>query len=494
MNKSSLAWRGTLALFLLIGFYIFSFVVALGLLYVPYAEIKYLNRIHIKLAMICIAGSGIILWSIFPRRDRFLPPGPRLLPTNQPRLFEELAKIASQVNQKMPEEVFLINEANAWVSQRGGILGIGSKRVMGIGIPLMRALNASEFRGVIAHEFGHFYGGDTTLTPSVYKTRSAIVRAILALGEHSSILQLPFIFYGKTFLRITHAVSRYQEYTADAVATHIVGTEAMISGLQKTHAADFAYYCFWEQEYLPVLAAGYYAPLADGFAKFLDEKWINDIVSKLVREEIAEPRTDPYDTHPPLRERIISIKNLRIKNELTDETPAISWLQTLPRIEKELLISIGGRKEFNKLKDLDWKDAVEHVYLPAWKERLMEPEPRKILDHLFVEQLSEVAINTKSLYHRLADTLPAKEKDEWVRYSIGAALAILLHQKGFQLECEPGSPIFCRKTDLVIQPFKILDGLSGNTEAKKAWNELCLDPEIRKADLGAVVRKSHWSS
>jgi Zn-dependent protease with chaperone function len=60
---------------------------------------------------------------------------------------------------------------NAWVMQRGGIMGFGSRRVMGLGLPLMRILTCAQFSAVLAHEFGHYHGGDTKIGPWIYKTR-----------------------------------------------------------------------------------------------------------------------------------------------------------------------------------------------------------------------------------------------------------------------------------------------------------------------------------
>ena len=45
-----------------------------GLLYIPYAEVKYANRLHIKLAIFCVIAAIIILWAILPRIDKFLAP------------------------------------------------------------------------------------------------------------------------------------------------------------------------------------------------------------------------------------------------------------------------------------------------------------------------------------------------------------------------------------------------------------------------------------
>jgi Zn-dependent protease with chaperone function len=34
-------------------------------------------------------------------------------------------------------------------------MGFGSRRVMGLGLPLLQALNVSQLEAVLAHEFGH---------------------------------------------------------------------------------------------------------------------------------------------------------------------------------------------------------------------------------------------------------------------------------------------------------------------------------------------------
>src|SRR5262245_41315408 len=100
------------------------------------------------------------------------------------------------------------------------MMGFGSRRVMGLGLSLLQVLSVSQLRAVVAHEFGHFHGGDTKLGPWIYKTRAAIGRTIEGLAECSSLLQKPFLWYGKAFLRMTHAVSRRQEFTADALLAH----------------------------------------------------------------------------------------------------------------------------------------------------------------------------------------------------------------------------------------------------------------------------------
>jgi hypothetical protein len=48
-------------------------------------------------------------------------------------------------------EVYLIGEPNAWVTVRRGMMGFGGRRIMGLGLPLLGALNISQFRAILAH-------------------------------------------------------------------------------------------------------------------------------------------------------------------------------------------------------------------------------------------------------------------------------------------------------------------------------------------------------
>jgi len=67
---------------------------------------------------------------------------------------------------------------NAWVAHRGGLMGLGARGIMGLGLPLLQTLTVSELRAVLAHEFGHYHGGDTKLGRFVYGTRTAIGRTL----------------------------------------------------------------------------------------------------------------------------------------------------------------------------------------------------------------------------------------------------------------------------------------------------------------------------
>ncbi len=110
--------RSVVAIVLMIGFYLLGLTIGFGLLYIPYVTLMNGDHLDIRLALICILGGLAILWSLVPRVDRFLAPGPRLDAADQPRLFERLRKLALSVKQEMPKEVYLVPEMNAFSDSR----------------------------------------------------------------------------------------------------------------------------------------------------------------------------------------------------------------------------------------------------------------------------------------------------------------------------------------------------------------------------------------
>jgi Zn-dependent protease with chaperone function len=169
-SRSSLQKRVALALILMISFYVLALGVAAALLWIAYADVAYTTHPIGRLVLACVVGAATILLAIVPRPDRFEAPGPRVTSAEEPHLFEAIETVAAATGQAMPADVYIVNAVNAFVTHRGGMMGIGSRRVMGIGLPLMQVLTVDEFKSVLAHEFGHYHGGDVALAPWIYKT------------------------------------------------------------------------------------------------------------------------------------------------------------------------------------------------------------------------------------------------------------------------------------------------------------------------------------
>jgi hypothetical protein len=192
-TRVSLTGRALLALALMAGFYLLALLVVAGLAAILYEEI-HTKTFSYGATIVAVLGIYAILVGITPRREHFEPPGPLLTKEEQPRINDEIRTIAEATHSEMPREIYLVPDVNAAVAHVGGFAGIGSRPIMLVGLPLMAVLTTPELRGVLAHEFGHYSGGDTRLGPLTYRTRSAMFRTIIELlKRRRKWLHRPFI-------------------------------------------------------------------------------------------------------------------------------------------------------------------------------------------------------------------------------------------------------------------------------------------------------------
>src|SRR5580704_4610542 len=275
--RRSLAIFAALAMLMVLVSYLVILLLAVACVYLPWLIVTHLanfQTLALFVAGVIVAGS--MMWSLIPRRDKFTAPGLPLERTSHPRLFAEIDSIAGALDEPLPSEVYLIGDANAWVADRGGLMGFGSRRVMGLGLPLLGALNVSQFRAILAHEFAHYYGGDTKLGPWVHRTQSAMIRAFRNIGSLGQLGRIPALqfmnmvatfilkWYFIFFLRVINFVSRKKEYRADELASLVAGAEPLVQGLRKIHGASMAWGPYWNSEVVPVLNQGCKPAIADG--------------------------------------------------------------------------------------------------------------------------------------------------------------------------------------------------------------------------------------
>lgn len=326
--------------------------------------------------------AAAILWSIMPRRDNFNLPGALVDASSQPRLFTEIQTIAAEFEEPMPASVYIVLDANAWVAQRGGILGFGSRRVMALGLPLLSFLTVSELRAVLAHEFAHFYGGDTGLGPSINRARESLGRSLQSLSSDSGffyvlsrlswvvLLRLVIVrifeVYWKLFLRLTLLVSRQWEYRADELACTVAGTEPLLSGLRKLACARFTWPLFWQSEAATSILAGFRPPLAEGFARFLQSPAIANKVEAAVTALLEAERPNAFATHPTFKQRSARALSHRFDPAPLDNAPAITLCDEAGSLESSVLHMLIPNGKAGDLKPVSWEVAGPLIYIPLW--------------------------------------------------------------------------------------------------------------------------------
>jgi heat shock protein HtpX len=472
-GSRSLAARALMALLLTVGFYVLAIGISGVLLWLPYAEVTYLGRIHFKLALACILGAGAVLWAIVPRPDRFEPPGPRLTRASAPALFSLIDRIARTTSQPPPEEVYLLNDANAFVTQRGGVMGFGSRRVMGVGLPLLAHLLPAELTAVIAHEFGHYVSGDVGLGPWIYKTRGAIVRAVAATDD--TWLAAPFRAYARLFLKMTLAVSREQEFVADRTAAQVAGSAAAASALRRVAALGPAYSAYLNAEVAPILQSGFLPPIAAGFGQYLDERRVAAAMQTAVDERTIGGEAGEYDSHPPIADRIRALESgpeQTAPNAGVVPGPALSQLDVHA---KTLLRFTLGNDVMARLKPIAWKDVGATVYVKCWHDLAREYASwfgRRTVDSIPSGQQVFVQLGSELVGREEAEVDAAARAERAVRL-FTAGLGSALTRAGWALETGPGRPLELVKDGHRLEPGALVMRLATAKETTEGWRVTC---------------------
>jgi len=481
--KASLAIRAFIALLLGIGFYALALGIAALLAWVLYAEFAS-GRFNLYLTIASIAGIWIILTSLLPRGGRFVAPGPSLGAKDHPRLFAEIERIARATQQPMPQEVYLVHDVNAWVAERSGLLGLNRKRIMGIGLPLLQILNTSQLRAVLAHEFGHYHGGDTALGPAIYRIREGIGRTIQGFNRRGSLLQWPFLWYGNFFMRITNAISRAQEFSADRLAAQVAGAKAMQSGLQAVHQGSLAFGSYWSNEVVPALSAGYHPPIVEGFNRFVQVGQISKALQDNLQKELEKGKTDLYDTHPSLPERLGAIARLKLSHVSQEITPAISLLEQMEGLELGLLQTLADQETIARLKPIAWENVGRQVYVPFWKGRL--ETHRQSLSNLAPKDFASLGF--APFGQKLLKEADLQGSDaEYTQWVLGAALSLLLHQQGWQVQTLPGEEVVLQKDAKTFKPFSTLRELGEGRLNLEGWNKVIQEAGVAELPLGPAI-------
>ncbi|KRA37388.1 hypothetical protein ASD81_01245 [Nocardioides sp. Root614] len=265
------------------------------------------------------------------------PPGMAVSETEQPALWQEVRTLAGEIQTRAPDEIRLIAEVNAAVSEDNRFLGlVPGRRRMYVGIPLLLGLSPLEMRSILAHELGHYSARHTALGPVTYRGMMAIGRVARELG-HTSVLGRAAGLYGRLYVAVSHSVSRRQELEADAFSARLAGPEAAASAFRMLPPLDVAWDRFTSEyaglgEDLGMRAQG----LLEGFAAMLEDP---DVLMRLVGVADAKlPDTvSIYDTHPPLAERVARFDALPAQTPPT--TPGsflVSVPETLASFEESL--------------------------------------------------------------------------------------------------------------------------------------------------------------
>lgn len=256
--------------------------------------------------------------------------GPALTREADPELWAVVDDLAQQAATATPDRIVLVSDANAEVLQAAG------RRELLIGLPVFAALTVGELRAVLAHEMGHFAGGEAAANVRTLRARTFVK----TMRDNSSILiRWFFSLYYRVAVWCTAATSRDLERRADGYSARAAGPQAAADAARAMTATSLVWDVVVEERVSLFEDAGRRAPLYEAVRHTLDAK--AEDVGRAVTELLAEERPRWDSTHPRTADRIAAFEAMPASDVPRDDRPALALIGgpgvRLHRLEGELL-------------------------------------------------------------------------------------------------------------------------------------------------------------
>jgi Zn-dependent protease with chaperone function len=471
--------RALLTLILWAGFWVLGLAVVAALAWVPIAESLYSGGLGWA-GIFSAAGALTVLWALRPRWSfqKHQDDVEYLSPERFPALHALVEDVARRVGSRVPRKVYLADQATAFITMQRRWFGLRREAIVGVGFPLFAILSREELASVLAHEFGHHTGGDLTLGPWVYRTRSAIASAVDTLEDSAFFLDVPFRLYGQLFLRVSGAVSRQQELAADALSAKTCGAEAAAHALHKVHVLAPLWSAYLHHDVIPIIEKSVRVPLLDGFKGFLHEKGWRAEISRDIEEELRRPPS-PWDSHPPFEERLRSLGHAGPQEGeplplQAFEAGGCMELLGGPAAAEEVFYE---QKTRGSLVHLKWEELGEKVVLPEIAKHLTGGalDPRRTP----LGSLPALLREGSQLWDRVRppglDILSPEAKRVRARQLLVQWLAAALVERGFVAELRPGMHLRLQHDGHFVEPASVVEWLSQGVwtdEQYRTWSSL----------------------
>jgi hypothetical protein len=363
-----------------------------------------------------------------------------------------------------------------------------------LGLPLLQLLTISQFRAILAHEFGHYYAGDTRMGPWVFRARMNMARVLTQLGRDSVVLSflsrwavvaiLRLIILGglslwwKFFNRLTQHISRKQEYRCDELACYLAGSESLEKGLCSVNVAAATFAPYWNQVVVPVIAGGYRPQLADGYERyerFVQVPEIAKAASTVLEKRLVTNDANPMDSHPPLKARLEKARSLAIATANEDNRPAVTLFDDLPWLELQLLTKLIPALKPSGLRPMQWDTAGLEVYVPLWRSELSTLAP--VLNSVTIYSLPDAVANLSQIAGRIPDPpgtlLTREQRAGRAADAIGHALTLALIDHGWRLQLQPGQFYLESENGTRMNPQTLIKELRNGERKADAWVQYC---------------------
>jgi Zn-dependent protease with chaperone function len=324
---------------------------------------KYVPKLILMVAIVAAYAVFSAIRGIFRKIENASEVDGEVVAESDAAVFKSnLKNLASLVGTEPPASIVAGIDDNFFVTESPLRLGETTLtgRTLFVSLPLLRVMESSEANAVLAHELAHFKGGDTAKSARLGPLLVRYGRYLHDLREGAA---LP-AFYVMNLFQVLFDLaikkeSRVRELRADALAAQVTSPKDIASSLLKV-AAYSSHRNVIEKQ------------LFDGMAKHTQALSIQDKVRAGLQSHVTSVgfteflksanTPHPFDSHPPLMERLAEVKQMPQPESLFAEAPQKTWIEALPSsdaIEQRLWTAYENR--FNAAHEL----SLAYRYLPS---------------------------------------------------------------------------------------------------------------------------------
>jgi Zn-dependent protease with chaperone function len=343
----------------------------------------------------------------------------------QPRLFAFIRDLTAATGTSFPKKIFLSPDTNAGVFYNSSFwsMFLPIRKNLDIGLGLVNSVNVSEFKAVMAHEFGHFSQRSMKLGSFTYNVNRVIhnmlydnrgysdflnswgrIHGALALMARMTakiaegiqwLLKHMYGFINKRYM----SLSREMEFHADAVAAGVAGGNNLVSALSR----------------IEIAGSCYNTALGEANARVKQNKASRNIFSnqltifKAVAAEYGLPLTEglpavsyhflsslgwgagtrinfknQWASHPTLRERKQHLDALRLEMP-ADDSSAWSLFDDAAALQEKATARLYQPVTFEGPVELYDPQQFEREYMGRKSEYALPPEYKGYYDGRYIE-------------------------------------------------------------------------------------------------------------
>ncbi|MEO0726320.1 MAG: M48 family metallopeptidase [Bacteroidota bacterium] len=269
---------------------------------------------------------------------------------DEPAIFALIDEIVTEVGTTFPKRVYLSADVNAAVFYDSSFwsMFLPIKKNLQIGLGLVNTVTAEEFKGILAHEFGHFSQRSMKVGSYVYNVNQIIHNMLYDNEGYDKIIQnwasvtWYFAIFVMVAIKIVQAIqwilgklynlinlsylslSREMEFHADEIAAYSTGSSPLGQSLLRMDIAQQAFNVviqfyqnavksgtlstnlYPEQQYaLHFLAKENQIPIVDGLPQPESEDLHQFIKSKLIID-------NQWASHPSTSDRVAALQRLGV--------------------------------------------------------------------------------------------------------------------------------------------------------------------------------------